>query len=224
MASPRVVLLDIDGTLVDSNDAHAHAWVAAFAEAGHEVPFERVRPLIGMGSDQLLPRVLGVEKDSPEGERLGDRWAEIFKERFLPSLRPFPDARELLLRMRADGLRLVAASSAREDQLGALLDLAGVADLIEEQTSSSDAERSKPEPDIVRAALDRVGLPAAEAVMIGDTPYDAEAAGKAGVGLIALRCGGWGDTDFDGVLAVYDAPADLLAHYDESPLGGAARA
>ncbi len=222
MAAKCGVLLDIDGTLVDSNDAHARAWVEALAEAGHDVPFERVRRLIGMGGDQLLPEVIGLEKDTPEGQRISDRWVAIFKEKYLSGLRPFPQVRQLLMRMREERLPLVAATSAKADQLDALLDIAGVKDLIKEETTSDDVEESKPEPDIVRAGLRKLGCDASEAVMLGDTPYDIEAAGKSGVGVIALRCGGFDDSDLAGALAIYDDPADLLAHYDESPL--AARA
>jgi HAD superfamily hydrolase (TIGR01509 family) len=219
----RAVLLDIDGTLIDSNDAHAQAWVDTFREVGREdVPFERVRPLIGMGSDKLLPTVSGVEKESDEGKRLTDLRSKIFLERYLPTLRPFPKARDLLERLRDDGLTLVVATSANEKEMKALLDRAGVADLVEDTTTSSDAEHSKPDPDIVHAALDRAGHPAAETLMLGDTPYDMESAGRAGVALIAFRCGGWWtDDDLAGAAAIYDGPEELLAEYDGSPFAKA---
>jgi len=217
----RVVLLDIDGTLIDSNDAHAQAWVDTFREAGRDdISFERVRPLIGMGSDKLLPTVAGVEKESAEGKRLVDRRSRIFLERYLPTLRPFSKARELLRRMRDDGLSLVVATSADEKEMKALLEQAGVADLVEDTTTSSDADHSKPDPDIVHAALERGGRPAPETLMLGDTPYDVEAAARAGVAVIAFRCGGWWtDEDLAGAAAMYDGPADLLARYEESLLG-----
>ncbi len=214
----RGVLLDVDGTLVDSNDAHARAWIAALEQHGHQASFERVRALIGKGGDKLLPEVAGLEKGSPEGERIAESRKQIFKERFLPALRPFPQARALLERMQRDGLRLVVASSAEKDELGALLDAAQVADLIERETSSSDAPHSKPDPDIVQAALQQLGEPPDSVLMLGDTPYDVEASAKAGVRTIALRCGGWDRPDLAGALAIYDDPADLLARYDESPL------
>jgi HAD superfamily hydrolase (TIGR01509 family) len=215
----RGVLLDVDGTLVDSNDAHAHAWVEALAEHGINVEFEKVRPLIGMGGDKLLPEVSGIEADTPEGERIGTRRGEIFKERYLPKLKAFPSTRELLQRMRDQGLKLVVASSAKEDELNPLLKIAGAADLIEEKTSSDDAENSKPDPDIVKAALASSGLAPGEVLMIGDTPYDIESASRAGVRVVAVRCGGWNDTDLSGAIAIFDDPADLLAHYESSPLG-----
>ena len=219
MAKPiRGVILDVDGTLVDSNDAHARAWVEALAEEGIRVEFERVRPLIGMGGDKLLPEISGIEEESPEGKRISERRGEVFKEKYLPSIKPCRGSRELLKRMKGDGLKLVVASSAKEDELDPLLEIAGASGLIEEKTSSDDAENSKPDPDIIQAALDGSGLSPEEAVMLGDTPYDIEAAKKAGVDTVALRCGGWKDEDLAGAIAIYDDPADLLAHYDRSPL------
>ena len=214
----RGVILDVDGTLVDSNDAHANAWVDALTEHGVNVEYEKVRSLIGMGGDKLLPEVSGIEEEAPEGERIGKRRGEIFKERYLPKLKAFPSTRELLQRMRDEGLKLVVASSAKEDELNPLLKVAGAGDLVEEKTSSDDAENSKPDPDIVKAALKSSGLAADEVLMLGDTPYDIESASRAGVRVVAVRCGGWKDEDLSGAVAIYDGPADLLAHYDTSPL------
>lgn len=220
-AAVRGVILDVDGTLVDSNDAHARAWVFGLAEAGFEVPFERVRPLIGMGGDKLLPEVTGLPEEHPRAKRAGERRSEIFKARFLPTLRPFPRTRDLLLRMRGAGLRLAVASSAKPDELEALLRIAGARDLIEGASSAEEAESSKPDPDVVHAALERIRLDASEVVMVGDTPYDVEAASRAGVRAIAFRCGGWDDARLQGAIAVYDGPADLLARFERSPLAGA---
>lgn len=218
METVRGVLLDVDGTLVDSNDAHARAWVAALAEQGIRVKREEVRRLIGMGGDKLLPAIADIDAESPLGTALSSRRSEIFLERYLPALSAFPEALALLQRMRADGLTLVAASSAKADELGPLLSLVGTGDLLQAATSSDDAERSKPDPDIVKAAMRRTGLPAGELVMLGDTPYDVEAATRAGIRIIALRCGGWNDDGLRGAAAIYDGPADLLARYDESML------
>jgi HAD superfamily hydrolase (TIGR01509 family) len=216
----RGVLLDVDGTLIDSNDAHAESWVRALAEGGFEVPFARVRHLIGMGGDKLLPEVTGLTDETPQGARISERRGAIFAQDFLPHLRPFPRVRDLLARLRADGLQLVVASSSEREQLDALLDVAGIADLLDETTSSSDAEQSKPAPDLVGAALEKSGLAPEAAIMLGDTPYDIEAAGKLGVRTIAVRCGGFSDRDLAGAVALYDDPADLLARYEESPLAG----
>jgi HAD superfamily hydrolase (TIGR01509 family) len=212
------VILDVDGTLVDSNDAQARAWVEAFAEAGLPQPLDKVRRLIGMGGDKLLPAAAGIERDSPVGRRVSDRRAAIFKERYLPRLRPCPGARALLVRLRADGLRLVVASSAQPDELQALLDIVGARDLIDDTASAEDVARSKPAPDVVGVALRKLGRPAERALMLGDTPYDIEAAAKLGVGTIAVRCGGWSTAERAGAVAVYQDPAELLADYDASPL------
>lgn len=214
----RGVIFDVDGTLIDSNDAHARAWVDAFTEAGVDVPFEEVRRLIGKGGDKLMPEVASIEKESPEGERIGNRRKEIFKTKYLPTLQGFPEAAGLLKRLVDDGYKLGVATSAEEDEVKNLLGVAQANDFFAITTTSSDAKESKPEPDIVEAALGRLEMDADQAVMIGDTPYDIEAATKAGVPIIALRCGGWNDENLQGALAIYDNPADFLAHYDQSPL------
>jgi HAD superfamily hydrolase (TIGR01549 family) len=212
------VILDVDGTLVDSNDVHAKAWIEAMADNGYEVAFERVRPLIGMGGDKVLPETIGVQKESEEGKRISQRRKEIFKERYLPGLHAFPEAKELLEHMRKRGLKLTVASSADKDELQPMLNLVGAADLIEEETSSKDAKQSKPDPDVIHITLERAGLPSETMLMIGDTAFDIEAAKKVQVSTIAFRSGGWSDSDLAGAIAIYDGPADLLKHYDESPL------
>jgi HAD superfamily hydrolase (TIGR01509 family) len=214
----RGVIFDVDGTLVNSNDAHARSWVAALAEADISVPFEQVRKLIGMGGDKLLPAVANIDAASALGEKISARRAEIFAREHLPKLQPFPKARDLLRSLRDRGLRLTVASSAQREQLLPLLAIAGAEDLIESSTSSSDAQRSKPDPDIVHAALSQLGLPPSDVLMVGDTPYDIEAARQTGIETIAFRCGGRSDHDLSGALAIYDSPADLLEHLTESPL------
>ncbi len=219
----HTVLLDIDGTLIDSNDAHARAWVAALSLHGYEVPFAKVRPLIGMGGDKILPELTGLDPESGEAERIAESRSEIFLHEELPTLQATPGARALLQRMRADGLELVVATSAKTDEVTSLLQQAGVADLIETGSSADDADRSKPDPDIVQAALRKARRPASHSAMLGDTPYDMAAAARARVPAVALRCGGWTDNGLRGALAIYDHPADLLAHYDDSPFATGAR-
>lgn len=221
MADVRGVILDVDGTLIDSNDAHAHAWVDAFTEAGIQVDYEQVRRLIGKGGDKLMPEVSGIEKDSEQGKHIADRRREIFSARYLSTLKPFPGTRDLLVRMRDAGLKLVVASSAEGEELEQLLKVAQVEDLIEEQASSSDADESKPDPDIVQAAIKDSGFRPDELLMLGDTPYDIEAATRAGVRTVALRAGGWQDQELAGAIAVYQDPADLLTRFDESPFARA---
>ena len=218
MKSIHGVLLDVDGTLVDSNDAHAKAWTRALSEHGIEVPYAEVRRRIGMGGDKLLPEVAdGLEADSTEGKKIGDRREEIFQKEFLPSLRAFPGAKELLVRMKQAGLKLAAASSSKKDELGPLLRVCGADEVIDGKTSSDDAENSKPDPDILHAALEQLDLTADRVIMLGDTPYDVRAALKGGIAVVAFRCGGWADADLAGAMAVYDGPADLLARFDSSP-------
>lgn len=215
----KAVQIDIDGTLLDSNEAHAQAWVDVLRDGGHDVPFGAVRALIGKGGDKLLREVAGLDADSGEGKHLSDAQTQHFGEHFLKHLSPTPGARALLERLRDDGVRLVIATSAGGEQLAGLLKQAGVADLIDGTATSSDAKDSKPDPDIVRAELDEAGVEPDEAMMLGDTPYDIESAGRAGVGTIAFRCGGWwDDAALVGAQAIYDHPAALPETLVESPL------
>jgi HAD superfamily hydrolase (TIGR01509 family) len=218
VSSLKTVLLDIDGTLIDSNDAHARAWMDAGAEFGYDIQFEHVRWLIGMGGDKVLPELTGLQETSPEGERILARRGAIFREHYLPQLQAFEGTRELLEALSADGLKLVAATSASEEDLKGLLRQAGIEDLIDQAANSDDAEESKPAPDIVEAALRRAGSDAHESIMIGDTPYDIGAARQAGVPIVAFLCGGWEAEELRGAVALYDGPADLLARYSSSVL------
>jgi phosphoglycolate phosphatase-like HAD superfamily hydrolase len=218
------VILDVDGTLVDSNDAHAQAWVEAFAESGITVDYDHVRRAIGMGGDKLMPYVAGISESAPKGKRISDRRGEIFRTTYLPAVRALPGARELLERFIADGFVLSVASSAAEEELQPLLERGGVADLIPHRTSSDDASRSKPDPDIVRAALQQAAVAPGEAIMLGDTPYDVEAAQRAGIAIVGLECGGWSRDALAGAIEVYRDPVDLLVHYDDSPFAKLASA
>ena len=220
----RTVLLDVDGTLIDSNDGHARAWVGALRAHGYVVPFEQVRPLIGMGGDKLMPALTGLDPKSAEAERIGETRSELFLDEELRSLQPTRGARSLLEHLLGVGFELVVATSAKDDEVRALLEQAGVSDLIQLASSADDAERSKPDPDIVQAALRLSGSQAAHSAMLGDTPYDVEAAARARVPAIALRCGGWwDDAALARATALYDDPADLLAHFEDSPLARASR-
>ena len=215
--SIRGVILDVDGTLIDSNDQHARAWVETLAEFGVEADYDEVRSLIGMGGDKLLPKVSGISEETEKGKEIGKARTKHFKEKYLSTIEAFPKTRELVERMREAGLEVAIASSAKGDELGPFLEIAGVKDLIEAATSSSDAEESKPDPDIVEAALAELGLDPNEVLMLGDTPYDVEAAARAGIATVGVRCGGWDDEGLAGAVAVYDDPADLLARFESSP-------
>ena len=216
MHADAAVILDVDGTLVDSNDAHARAWVEAFAEHGITVAFDHVRRSVGMGGDKLMPEVSGIEESSDLGEKIASRRAEIFASRYLPSLQPFPKVRELLERLIDDGFVLAVASSAKKEELDPLLERAGVADLLTRKTSSDDAENSKPDPDIVVAAVKQAGSAKERTIMIGDTPYDVAAARRAGIEIIGFECGGWTQEALSGALATYRDAAHLLAEYESS--------
>ena len=210
------VVLDIDGTLLDSNDAHASAWREALRTVGVEVDLQRLREWIGMGGDQLLAQ-LGLSDETEPGRTAAERKQAIFRQRLLPVVQPFSGTRALLERMAEEGLRRVVATSAGRDELRDLLERAGVDDLVHPAASGDSVDHSKPAPDVVSAALERAGAIRGEAVMLGDTPYDLQAASRAGIQMIALRCGGW-TFDDGGPIAVYDDPADLLRHWDASPL------
>lgn len=217
----QAVILDIDGTLVLSNDAHAEAWVEAFATYGYEVPFEKVRPLIGMGGDKVIPQMMpGLNNKEGDGKAISEKRKELMIDKFAATLSPANGSRELILRMQQEGLKLIIATSATTQELTPLLTAARVNDLLTEATTSSDAEDSKPSPDIVKAALSKLNMEAEanKVVMLADTPYDIESANKAGVEVIAFRTGGFDDSQLKNAIAIYDDPADLLANYDISPL------
>lgn len=214
----EAVLFDVDGTLIDSNDAHARAWVAAFAEAGYGVTFERVRPLIGMGGDRLLPAAVpGLSDDREPGKTIAARRAAIFKERELSAIQPTRGARELLEAARKRGARVVVATSSKKDDLDELLARGELGPLIDVASTSDDAEASKPAPDIIEAALAKAHVAANNAVMVGDTRYDIEAAHRAGVACVALRCGGNDPATLRDAEAIYDDPAELSGALDGPP-------
>ncbi len=217
----RTILFDVDGTLVDSVDLHARCWQEAFARYGKQVSFEKVRNQIGKGGDLLIPHFLNEEENERWGEELDHFRSELFQERYLQKVRPFPKVKELFLRIRQDGKSVALASSGKETEVDHYLSLLGVKDLIDARTTSDDAERSKPFPDIFAAAMKRVGVEDPnEALVIGDSPFDAEAAGRINVRCVGVRCGGFADEDLRraGCVALFEDPAELLARYEESPL------
>ncbi len=217
----KAVIFDIDGTLVDSVDLHARAWQEAFARFGKNIEFEKVRYQIGKGGDQLMPVFFSRAELEEFGEELEKFRGELYKREYLPRVRAFPRVRELFERVREDGRRIVLASSAKKDELTEYKRIANIADLVEDETSADDAEKSKPHPDIFEAALSQLGdVDAGEALVVGDTPYDAEAAGKINLRTVGLLCGGFPAADLRaaGCVRIYESPADLLARYADSPL------
>ncbi len=211
-------IFDIDGTLIDSNDFHAAAWQKAFAKYDKKISFEKIRPHIGKGADTLLPEFLSEKEIEEFGDDIADLRGEIFKKEYLSRVKPFPKVRELFQKIKDGGGRIALASSANEDEVAAYQKIADIEDLIEKSTSADDAKASKPAPDIFQAALKLLGNPAPEIVLIiGDTPYDAEAATKAKLKIVGVLCGNFPEKDLraKGCVEIYQNPADLLENYKE---------
>lgn len=210
-------LFDIDGTLIDSVDLHAHAWQETLAHFGFTVPYEAVRGQIGKGGDQLLPVFVPADQLARLGPRIEAHRGELFKREYLPRVKPFPRVRDLFLRMRRDGHRIALASSANASEVESYKKLAHVDGLVDVQTSSSDVDCSKPCPDVFEVALQRVGAAPDRALVIGDTPYDAIAARRAGLRVVGVLCGGFPEKDLrdEGCVRIYRDPADLLDRYGE---------
>ena len=220
---PRAAIVDVGGTLVDSNDAHARAWLDAFREAGFgEVTFELVRPLIGMSPAALLPRAVGVTHESEIGHRILSRRAHLFSQYYQPGTTPFAGARALLMRMKRNGLAVVVASHATEERTWSELVVAGVADLVDEVAAGADGFRASTQEDLMETALGRTGQLRDEVVVLGDTPYDVAAGRQCGLEVVGLRCGGWSDAALAGATALYDDPRDLLDQFATSPFSNAA--
>jgi HAD superfamily hydrolase (TIGR01509 family) len=217
----EVLLSDIDGTLVDSNALHAEAWRRTFEHFGIEVGMDEAWRQIGKGGDQLIPVfVPEVDRERLEPELKAFR-KEVFHRDYMPRIVSFAKARELLVRVKHNGRRIVLATSSEQSDLATYKKIVGMEDLVEEEASSKDAKASKPEPDIFAAALKKAGARADEAIALGDTPYDAQAAGKLGIRVIGVTCGGWkrGDLLEAGCVEVYQDPADLLLRFEQSLLG-----
>lgn len=217
----RAVIFDVDGTLIDTVDLHAAAWVEAFSEFGIEAPYAAVRHQIGKGGDQLMPVFVPPEALARIREPLEDFRGRLFKERYFPQARAFSQTRALFQRLKQAGLVIAVGSSCKPDELPLFTDLAGVTDLIDQAATSGDAERSKPFPDIFCAALEKLApIPASEVVVVGDAPYDALAAGRAGLRAIGVLSGGFDEAELRqaGCLEIYRDPADLLARFESSML------
>ena len=217
----RAVIFDIDGTLIDSVDLHAKAWQEALRHFGHDLPYERVRHQIGKGGDQLMPALLPQDMVERRGKEIERYRSDLFKREYLSQVRAFSGVRDLFERIKADGKKIALASSAKGDELAAYKEIANIDGLCEVETSSDDAEKSKPHPDIFEAAMEQLGsLSTGDVIVIGDTPYDAEAALKAKLRTIGMLCGGFSEEELRaaGCFAIYRDPSDLLAGYAESAL------
>jgi len=217
----RAIIFDVDGTLVDSNDFHILAWAEAFREAGHELRLGTIHDQVGQGGDNLVP-ALWPEATPEQVKALGARHHDLFKQHYSRRLQPFPSARALLRRCREAGAKVILASSASPAELRHNAeDVLDAGDLIDAMVSGEEIGRTKPCPDVFQAALGQAGVSAAEAIVVGDSPFDILAAERAGLKTVALRSGLFSDEQLAGAVAIYDDPADLLARFDESPLSRA---
>lgn len=217
----RAAIFDIDGTLLDSVDLHAKAWVEAFAHFGVATAHAEVRRQIGKGGDELMPVFLPAERVAREGKQISGYRSELFKTTYLGAVRPFPAVRPLFERIRSAGLSIALASSGKRSEVEHYQEILGIADLVDAATSADDADRSKPHPDIFEAALEKLaGIDPDAMIVVGDTPYDAEAAAKAGLRTIGMLCGGFPEADLSaaGCVAIYRDPQHLLDGFETSPL------
>jgi HAD superfamily hydrolase (TIGR01509 family) len=220
MSEPPIAVLDVDGTLVDSNYQHALAWYRALRSLDEIYPIWRIHRLIGMGGDQLVTALAGPEVE----ERIGDQARERQPKEvdlLIHEVAALPGARDLLMAIKERGHRLVLASSGQQRHVDYALDLLDARELADAWTSSADAEATKPAPDLLQVALKKLGAPAdAASVVIGDSPWDVEAAKRAGMPAIVVRSGGFGNDELSesGAIAIYDTPADLTAALDQTPL------
>ena len=218
LSSVLAFIFDIDGTLVDSNELHVDSWDRAFRRFGKQFPREKLCAQIGKGSDQYLPEFLTPDEIDRFGKELDDYRSDLFKKEYLPKVRPFPKVHELFQRIRDDNKRIVLATSGKKADTKYYIDLLKIGNLIEGYTSGDDADNSKPAPDIFAASLKKLGsISSADAVTVGDTRFDIEAARKAGLRTIAFLCGGTSEATLRevGAIAIYRDPADFLAHCDE---------
>jgi HAD superfamily hydrolase (TIGR01509 family) len=220
VSPPLVAVLDVDGTLVDTNYQHALAWYRAFRSLGETFPVWRVHRLIGMGGDQLVSAIGGDELEQRIGDQARERWVEEV-DAMIDEVAPLPGARDLLAGLRERGLRVVLASSGKPHHVDRYLDLLDARELAEAWTTSEDVEATKPAPDLLQVALRKLDEPEdAASVLVGDSVWDVEAAGKAGMPAVVVRSGGFGDDELRaaGAVALFDTPGDLLAGIDGTPL------
>lgn len=214
----EAALLDVDGTLVDSNYQHALAWYRAFRRHEIVLPMWRIHRAIGMGGDQLVPALVGEQVESEKGDQIRETRDPIYKE-LMGEVEPFQGAHELIADLKERGRRVVLASSSPEDELDHYLDLLDARKLADGWTTKDDVDATKPAPDLVQAALEKAGTDSA--VMVGDTRWDIEAAGKAGIETIAVVTGGWSKQELReaGAVAVFESVDELRKRLDETALG-----
>lgn len=211
------VILDIDGTLIDSNHAHALAFIKAFEDYEFIVSYEKIRSLIGVGGKEIIFKITGLQQDSSESQDIIKKQGEYFRENYFSQLKVFPRTKDLIIQMKKEKLVLAIGSSANEKDLDLLLKKIGILELIDTVTSANDVKQAKPHPDIIFECIKKLDLLPSKVIMLGDTPYDIEAAKKAQVETVALRCGGWNDDGLTDAIAIYNDPEELLLKFDTSP-------
>jgi HAD superfamily hydrolase (TIGR01549 family) len=220
VSEKRIAVLDVDGTLVDTNYQHALAWYRAFRSLGETFPIWRIHRLIGMGGDQLVAALGGADVEERIGDEARERWVKE-ADPLMGEVALLPGARELIMALKERGHRVVLASSGKPHHVDHGLDLLDVRDVVDGWTTSEDVEETKPAPDLLHVALEKIGAAAdAPSVVIGDSVYDVEAAKNAGMPALVVRSGGFGDDELRdaGAVAIYDTPGDLAAALDETDL------
>jgi len=215
---PPAAILDVDGTLVDTNYQHALAWYQAFRQSDCHLPIWRIHRHIGMGGDQLVESLAGKEFDEEHGEDVRAAEKALYLAT-MPTVEPLGESRELIEDLKEQGRKVVLASSAKEKEIGFYLDLLDARELADDWTTSADVEQTKPEPDLVVAALDKLGTK--DAVMVGDTPWDVEAAKKAGIETVCVLTGGFSRSELEeaGAVAVFESIVELRQRIADTPLG-----
>ena len=214
----KAVIFDVDGTLVDTVDLHTQAWVEAFKQYGYDFPYQELRQQIGKGGNKIVADFLEPEAVEKVGNGITEFRKEFYQENLLWQARPFDKVKDLFERLKADGIKIVLASSARPGTLDHYIKILDVKDLIEGVTAGEEVEKSKPEPDIFVAALDHIeGIEASEAIAVGDSPYDAQAASQIDLRPVGVLCGGFSKETLKeaGCVALYQDPADILENYQQ---------
>ena len=215
----KAAIFDVDGTLTDSVHLHAKAWQETFQHFGHTVPFAEIRAQIGKGGDQLMPVFLSQDELKSKGKEIEQYRGDLFKREFLKKVKPFAKVRELFQRILEDDWKIALATSAKKDELQTYKEICNISDLLDTETASDDAEKSKPHPDIFIAAMKRIGnVEPQDCIVVGDSPYDAEAAGKAGIRSIGFLSGGFAEEELKkaGFETIYWGTPDLYAKYEDS--------
>jgi len=215
---PPAAILDIDGTLVDTNYHHSIAWYRAFRQNGIVLPIWKIHTHMGMGGDQLVASLTSESVEEEKGDEIRSAEKALYMA-LIEEVEPFRESREFVVDLKQTGHTVVLASSAKEDEVDYYLDLLDVRSIADAWTMSADVEATKPEPDLVKAAIEKAGD--GDAVMVGDTPWDIKAAAGAGVDTIAVITGGFSRAELDeaGAVAVFESVAELRSRLDETPLG-----